>query len=291
MRNMILFVFGFFILIFGGCDLDNFLFNVKSIEEYTLPGNTIPDSLIQQVTFDSGGNTLYGYWIDSHFPNSPDFFTPRIYMRSVTILYCHGNKHNMDYYWDRVMYLHRLGANVFIFDYRGFGLSEGESSEQGLYEDGSAALEYLKSRPDFLIDKLCLYGYSLGNVVSIYLAAEKVDPFCLIAEAPFASANSLTQGSSILDLPAGWLTDGEFDNVEKIKEINTPLYVLCGRDDDFVRTKDNGWFIYNNAPPPKRWKQVPQANHEDIPEILGITQYLHHINDWISKSLFEFTHR
>lgn len=281
MKNMILIITGLFFLILCGCELDNFLFNAKPIEEYTLPGNTIPDSLIQQVTFDSGGNTLYGYWIDSRFTGKTGLY----YIRSVTILYCHGNKHNIDFYWDRVMYLHQLGTKVFVFDYRGFGLSEGESSERGLYEDGTAALDYLNTRQDFSIDSLCLYGFSLGSVVSIYLAAEKVDPICLIAEAPFASANSLTQGSSILDLPSGWLTDGEFDNAERIKKINTHFFLICGEADDFVRSVDNGIVVYNNAPEPKEYLGIPSANHEDIPETMGIPNYQSLIDYWITIGL------
>ncbi|MFC1608469.1 alpha/beta hydrolase, partial [Candidatus Latescibacterota bacterium] len=169
--------------LFTACDLDGFLFNDKELDSYKLPGNTIPGNLIEQVTFTSGEDTLYGYWIGSD-GRYPDF----------TILYCHGNKHHIDEYWDRVILLHKLGVNVFIFDYRGFGLSSGEPSEAGLYRNGESAIQFIRSNYGVTDESLCIYGYSLGNVVSIYLAAEKSDPVCLIAEAPFASANSLTQG-------------------------------------------------------------------------------------------------
>ncbi len=259
-------------LVICGCELDSFMFNTEQLEQYSLPGNSIPDSLIEHVTFESGSNTLHGFWVKSNASH---------FMSSVTILYCHGNKHNIDYYWDRVEYLHNTETNVFVFDYRGFGLSEGESSEQGLYEDGVAALDYLCTRPDFSLDSLCLYGFSLGNVVSIYLASEIVDPMCLIAEAPFASANSLTQGSALLDLPGRWLTDGRFDNVEKIKNIDTYFYLIFGDHDDFVRPYDNGRVIWENAPMPKMSLVVPFANHENIPETIGITEYISLISYWI----------
>ena len=143
------------------CALDSNLFNPKEIESYQMPGNIIPTNLIEEVTLDSEGNKIFGIWISSNGERP-----------GITILYCHGNKHNIDEYWDRVMLLHKLGVNVFIFDYQGFGKSEGEASEEALFADSEAALEYVKSKAEYHSDSLCFYGYSLGNVASIYLAAE-----------------------------------------------------------------------------------------------------------------------
>ncbi|MDZ7261093.1 MAG: alpha/beta hydrolase [candidate division KSB1 bacterium] len=264
----------FLFVLFISCELDSFLFNEKKIDHYQLPGNTIPDSLLTQVTFKSDGHTLYGYWVRSNGQRP-----------GITLLYCHGNKHNIDEYWDRVMYLHQLGVNVFIFDYRGYGLSEGESSEEGLYRDGESALNYVLSRKEVSRDSLCFYGYSLGNVVSIYLAAEKINPLCLFAEAPFASANSLTQGSTLLDIPPRWLTQGEFDNVEKVRHIKTPFMLLHGEDDELVRYRDNGKVVFENAPEPKLLVLVPGAKHTNVPETMGINRYLETLRDWIDFSV------
>jgi fermentation-respiration switch protein FrsA (DUF1100 family) len=258
-------------LLFGGCDLDKNLFNAEKIGSYTLPGNTIPDSLITQVKFQSGGNTLYGYWVASDGSH-----------KNRTILYCHGNKHNIDEYWDRVMYLHRLGVNVFIFDYRGFGMSSGESSEDGLHQDGIAALQYIRAAHTVADSTLCLYGYSLGNVVSIYLSAEIATPYRLIAESPFASAASLTQGSLVLDIPSGWLTTGKFDNASEIKKIKSPLLLIHGSDDDFVRFRDNGQVVFDNAPAPKELVLVQGAKHTDVPETMGIPVYLDTLKNFLS---------
>ena len=259
--------------VFFACELDGFLFNEKKIDHYELPGNTIPDSLLDMVTFDSDNNTLYGYWIESATS------------RGMTILYCHGNKHNIDEYWDRVMMMHDLGVNVFIFDYRGYGLSGGTPSETGMYKDGEAALNFILSHYQVDKDSLCLYGYSLGNVASIYLAAEVIDPLCLIAESPFASANSLTQSGIALDIPALWLTEGKFDNAEKIRRIKTPFLLLHGEDDDFVRFRDNGQVVFDNAPQPKSLHLISGANHTDIPEKMGIDNYLSVISNWIDFSM------
>ncbi|MDP8208779.1 MAG: alpha/beta hydrolase [Candidatus Electryonea clarkiae] len=254
--------------------LDSFLFNSEELDEYSLPGNTIPESLIEEVMLDSDGNTLHGFWVGSNGDRS-----------GLTILYCHGNKHNIDHYWDRVMFLHDFGVNLFIYDYRGFGKSDGESSEDGLYSDGTAALDYVLSRNEVTADSLIVYGFSLGNVVSIYLTAEKIDPLCLFAEALFAAATSLTQGSSIIDVPHRWLTEGEFNNAERIKNIHVPFMIFHGDEDDFVRYRDNGKIVYENAPEPKRLVLIPGAGHTDIPQRLGLTEYYDTMNDWISFSI------
>jgi pimeloyl-ACP methyl ester carboxylesterase len=253
------------ILVISSCELDNNLFNNKKITHYQLPGNTIPDSLIEQVTFNSEGNKLYGYWLKSSGLH-PGY----------TILYCHGNKYNIDNFWDRVMFLYQLGVNIFIFDYRGYGMSEGESSEEGLQADGIAALNFiLQKNPDLNVeDSLSIYGYSLGNVVSIYLAAQVVSPQCLIAECAFASANSITQGSLNLDIPPLWLTKGKFDNASMIKNIKCYLLLLHGEEDDFIRWIDNGKIVYENAPADKKLILVPKAKHTDIPQTMGIGAYL-----------------
>jgi fermentation-respiration switch protein FrsA (DUF1100 family) len=254
-------------LLFSSCDLDSNLFNPEIISEYKLPGNTIPDSLIEQVSFLSEGNRLYGFWIKSNAGEN-----------TKTVLYCHGNKHHMDEYWDRVMLLHETGVNVFIFDYRGFGKSEGKTSEAGLYADGRAALEYIKNVKRVDESSLCIYGYSLGNVVSIYLSAKIIQPYCLVAEAPFASANSLTQGSTILDIPEGWLTTGKFNNIEMVKEISTKFLLMHGTHDDFVRYWDNGKLVFEAAPVGlKKLILVEGANHTDIPFIMGEEVYKNEI--------------
>ncbi len=270
-RNILIVIF---LSIFTACELDSFLFNEKKIAQYELPNNTIPDSLLEMATFNSEENTLYGYWVKSNNPRS-----------GITILYCPGNKHNIDEYWDRVMMLHDLCVNLFIFDYRGYGLSEGTPSEHGLYKDGESALNFILDHYQVDKDSLCLYGYSLGNVVSIYLAAEKINPLCLISESPFASANSLTQSSLSLDIPELWLTEGKFDNVEKIRRIKTPLLLMHGEDDDFVRFKDNGKVVFDNAPEPKLLKIVRRAKHTDIPEKMGNDKYKKLIKDWIHFSV------
>ncbi len=259
-------------LFLSSCSLDNFLFNSEKLEKYSLPNNNIPDSLLEQINLKSEGSNIYGYWVKSNSIN-----------KTKTILYFHGNRHSIDEYWDRVITFHEMGFNVFIFDYRGYGMSEGENSEDNLYKDAETALDFVIKTKNIPNDSICIYGYSLGNVPAIYLCANKINPFCLISESPFATANTLTQGSIGLDIPPYWLTKGNFNNIEAIKKIKIPFLLLHGENDDFVRYVDNGKLVYDNAPNPKKLMLIPNANHTNIRETLGIEKYKQILSDFINN--------
>jgi fermentation-respiration switch protein FrsA (DUF1100 family) len=271
MRRLLVLVCLVIVTAVGGCvEMDSFLFNTETLDRYH-PPETLPDSLLEHVTFESEGNTLHGYWVRSVGARS-----------GTVVLYCHGNKHNMDEYWDRVELLHRLGVTVFTFDYRGYGLSEGTSSEAGMHADADAALATVRAG-GFVADSTVLYGYSLGNVASIHLAADRIRPRALLVESAFASATALVQGGTVLDFPSRWLTDGTFDNAEALARVAVPVLVLHGMDDDFVRFRDNGQVLFDRANEPKELIAVPGAVHDDIPRMMGIESYLEEIAEMLDR--------
>jgi uncharacterized protein len=259
-------------LLAGCMDMDAFMFENITLDAYELPGNTIPTNRISEVTFQSDGHTLHGFFVRSNGQRP-----------GLTILYNHGNAESIDYYWDRVMYLEPLGANIFIYDYRGYGRSHGTPSEAGLHADSEAALTYLLSRNEVRPDSIVMYGFSLGTVAAIHLSAEVFDPLLLIVEAPIASARALAQGSLNLPLPGRWLTTGGFDNAAKVRAINTPFFHLHGMEDAFVRYRDHGRIVYENAPNPKTQRLIDRADHGDVPEVMGLQPYRQLILQWINS--------
>jgi fermentation-respiration switch protein FrsA (DUF1100 family) len=64
-----------------------------------------------------------------------------------TVLFCHGNAGNISHRLGSLLIFHRLGLNTLIFDYRGYGQSQGTPSEPGLYRDAEAMLRYLTEQP------------------------------------------------------------------------------------------------------------------------------------------------
>jgi fermentation-respiration switch protein FrsA (DUF1100 family) len=256
-------------ILLQSCEMDSFLFNPKEITEYTLSEAVIPPTAREEVILDSEGNKIYGFFISSN----------GIY-KDFTVLYFHGNKHNINEYWDRVELLYKLGIPSFIIDYRGFGKSEGESSEESLYADARAARNYLINKVGIDTSKIIYYGYSLGSVPAVNLAVEH-SPYRLILEAPFASGETLVQSGTIINIPGSYVLRGKFDNAEKIKNVFSPVTIFHGENDKFIDINKNGAVIFNNANEPKQFIRVPGADHDNIPETLGEEQYLEYLKSII----------
>jgi len=249
--------------LFAACKLDDFLFNRKKLSSYSLSSNVIPDSMRTFVSLSSRGNRIYGFYVKSSGAH-PDG----------TILYCHGNLESIEPYWERVELLYRAGYNVFIFDYEGYGMSEGECSEEALYADGRAALAYIRSRPDVNQAHVVFYGWSLGAVVAIDLAARASTPRVLVCESPFASGEALVQSGTLIDIPGDIVLKGEYDNAARIREVHAPFLLFHGTDDRFIDITKNGEVIFNNANEPKEFIRVPGAGHTTVPWTMGADAYI-----------------
>ncbi len=264
----------FFLTVLMGCvDLDNQLFNSTQLSSYQLSNAVIPDSSRELVAMTSQGKKIYGVFVRSNGSHG-----------NITVLYCHGNRDHLQYYWDRVELIYRMGFNVFIFDYEGYGMSEGTPSESGLYSDGRAALAYIRSRPDVIAPNAVFYGFSLGNAVSIDLAANVFTPKAIVAEAPFASSSTLVQSGTLLDIPSSYVMKGEFNNAEKIKSVHAPLLIIHGESDKFIDLEKNSTVIFENANQPKQFVRVPGADHSEIPARLGEANYINLVQQFILQT-------
>jgi uncharacterized protein len=254
-------------------NVDDFLFDGKKTSSYHVPTELAP-ALVEGVTFPSGGETLYGFVIKPE-PTA----TPLPY----TLLYFHGNKHNIDAFWQDVLRLHATGATVMIFDYRGYGLSGGDAAtDEDLFGDADAALAFLGGR-GLTPAQVVLYGYSLGNIGSLHLAASGAPYRAIVAQSAFASLDSLIQGGTFLPLPDGWINKSQFDNIAAVEHAAAPILVLHGADDETARFADNGRPLFAHAPDPKRLVVVPGAGHTDLPETMGAGPYEALIASWIAK--------
>jgi uncharacterized protein len=259
-------------LSFVSCDLDSLLFKETALTSYTLSTAVIPESNREFVTMTSQGKKIYGYFIKSNGSSS-----------SITVLYFHGNYDHLQYYWDRAELLYKTGFNVFIFDYQGYGMSEGTPSESALYADSRAALQYVLARSDVSAKRLAFYGYSVGAAGAIDVAAYEFTPSCLCLESPFASMSTLLQSGVLLDIPSSYITKGEYNNAEKIRNVHTPLLLIHGVEDKFIDIEKNGAVVFNNANPPKQFIRVPGADHEGVPEAMGETNYVSTVRTFIQQ--------
>lgn len=205
------------------------------------------------------------------------------------ILYCHGNKWHMDFYWQRAKLLaHINGKNkygVLMMDYRGYGLSEGEPSEEGLYADVAACLDWLK-KSGLTNDRLIMYGFSLGSAPACELTAnpQSLIPNKLILEAPFAGSAAMVQDASRLNMPADYFTDLKINNADEIKKVNQPLLWIHGTNDNFLNYKTHGEVVYKNHNGVfKKQVLVENADHGEVPAKFGFMNYTETIGNFIRQ--------
>jgi fermentation-respiration switch protein FrsA (DUF1100 family) len=262
--------------------LDGFLFDPEPVDEYLRPEDLteygarliIPDSLVEPVVLSSMGNSVYAFFISG----DPDSTVNS----QVTVLYCHGKDDNINKYWCRAEYFWEMGYNVFIFDYQGYGMSEGEPSGEALYSDGERSLEYLLVRTDVDPDNLIFYGFSLGAFVAGYLAADVRHPAALILEAGPASVTALLRDSGLISLPGTYVAEADFDNEERIGHIGCPLLMMHGRLDEVASFDWHAPLVWNRARQPKENIWLDYAGHSDIPEVLG-DEYYNELTDFITR--------
>ncbi len=247
---------------------------------YTIPKNLISIfSIASQASGESQPTTIQAIYIGDVSKINSD----------TIILYCHGNKWHMDFYWQRAKLMaHTNGKNhygIMMMDYRGFGLSDGKPTEEGMYADVDACMKWLKEK-GLTNERLIMYGFSLGSASACKLAADErtLTPCKLILEAPFGSAAIMVQDGSQLNMPADYFTDLKIDNAEKIKEVNQPFLWIHGLNDNFLNYKTHGQVVYNNYKGIYSEKYLVEgADHGEIPVKMGFSKYLEVLGNFIAK--------
>ena len=165
------------------------------------------------------GETLHGWWVPHGHASG-------------TILFSHGNAGNISHRLETLRQLHELGLNVLMYDYRGYGNSTGNPSEDGLYHDIEAAWRWLVDERGRAPGEIVISGRSLGGAVTAWLAA-RVEPACVILESTFTSVPDL--GAELYPwLPVRMLSRLRFDALARVPEISSPLLIIHSRDDEIV---------------------------------------------------------
>ena len=203
----------------------------------------------------------------------------------VTLLWFHGNAGNISHRIDNILLLnHRLGLGVFIFDYRGYGKSEGRPSEAGLYSDAEAAIDYLTS--DLGLDlgrDVVFYGRSLGVSVAVEMATRhRVRG--VVLESGFTSVRDMARQViprmlAALMLP---LFDARYDTISKIGRIESPVMVIHGTLDDTI-PYEMAEKLYAAAPDPKLLHTIHGASHNDT-YLVGGEAYLQALGEFIEDT-------
>jgi len=193
------------------------------------------------------------------------------------VLLCHGNAGNISQRIDSYKIFQELGLSVFIFDYRGYGGSQGRPSEKGTYLDAERAWEYLVRELGIKSEKIISLGRSLGGGVASYLARQYS---CrgLIIESSFTSIPDMAR-RMFPYVPVKWLIRYRYNTLERLKYIYCPLMVVQSPYDELIPFS-HGLRLFAAANEPKTFLKI-RGNHQ-----LGFVQsgstYIEGLRDFIA---------
>ena len=186
------------------------------------------------------------------------WFVPHPQPRA-SVLFCHGNAGNISHRLETIALLHALGLQVLIFDYRGYGRSEGSVSEAGTYRDAEAAWRYLVDERGLAAGQIVVFGRSLGAAVAAELASRR-QPGAVILESAFTSVPDAA--AEIYPwLPVRLLARYRFDTLASVARIERPLLVVHARQDEIIPFA-HGERVFSEAGEPKRFLEL-RGGHND----------------------------
>jgi fermentation-respiration switch protein FrsA (DUF1100 family) len=181
---------------------------------------------------------------------------------SWTVVIFHGNGGNLSVQDALMAPFVSLDLQVLIFDYRGFGLSTGKPTQEGLLRDGEAAVAFVENQLGVPSHRLVLFGKSLGAGVA-GLVARKKPPGRLILESSFESLAAVG-ARHYFYLPVGLLIRDRFDVGSIIGELSCPVLFTHPSRDEIV-PPDLGRALFERAREPKQFLSIPNARHNDPP--------------------------
>lgn len=215
-----------------------------------LSGDWHPEGLPIQDTWlrTADGVKLHSWWI----PEEGAQFS---------FLVFHGNAANIANRTDLYRFLRNLPANVLAVEYRGYGRSEGQPSEAGLYRDAVATWEYAVHKLGILPNRLITFGASMGTAVAVDLAANR-EVAGVVLVAPFASSKAVARRVYPFLPGAGSFVRSRFDTAAKLSSVRAPSFIAHCTGDP-VLSFELGEEVYRLAHEPKVFLRIEGACHEE----------------------------
>ncbi len=179
---------------------------------------------------------------------------------ALTLLYLHGNAGHIGYRAGKVKPYLDAGYGMLLLSYRGYGTNPGYPTEEHLYLDSRAALNFLAEQR-IPIFKTVIYGESLGTGVAVEMA-QNLGIAGLVLEAPFSSMVDVAAHHFKL-FPTGFLVRDKYNSLSKINNIKAPILIIHGEKDHTI-PYSLGRKLYDAAPRPKEFYGIPNAGHNDL---------------------------
>lgn len=236
----------YMLLLFGFVLLENWLLYSRRSQEM---GETPADRGWQYETIflETSGGKSCGWWIPLEGARG-------------AVLFSHGSGRNISHYLQDAALYRACGFSVMLYDYGGYGKSEGKPSERRCYEDGEVFYRYLIQQIGLSPEKIVLAGASLGSGIAVKLASEQ-KPGALILEAAFTSfPDALQEGH-----PAGkfflphLLARNRFPSRQRLQSVRCPVLIVHSHEDETIPFAQ-GVRLYEAAPGPKVFLEI-QGSH------------------------------
>jgi fermentation-respiration switch protein FrsA (DUF1100 family) len=232
-----------------------------------------PDELgldFESVVFKSSDGLLLSGW---YIPSESS---------KLTVLFCHGNGGNMFHRLDSINIFYNLGLNCFIFDYRGYGNSEGKPGEEGTYLDVEAAYKWLTEEKNISPADIIIFGRSLGGSIAAYLAG-KVEARALIIESAFTSYVDI--GRKFYPyMPVRWFARFSYRTIDYINQVHCPVMIIHSRNDEIV-SFEFALELHEAANEPKRLVEIFGSHNDGF--LVSGEIYRNAWKNWL-KSLEEY---
>lgn len=177
-----------------------------------------------------------------------------------TVLFSHGNANDLRMIKPMLESFYQHGYNILAYDYSGYGHSPGDTSERNCEADALLAYDYLTKQQHIPSDRIILMGHSMGTGVTTYLAT-KVKSAAVILQSPMLSIYRI-----ITHFPIFF--PDYFTSYRDIKKIHEPILILHGTQDQVIPFY-HGKQLYQMANPPKTFKAVEGAGHNNIAMVMG----------------------
>jgi fermentation-respiration switch protein FrsA (DUF1100 family) len=182
-----------------------------------------------------------------------------------TLLFFHGNAGNITHRLENIFFLHHLKINVFIFDYRGFGRSEGDPEEEDIYLDSQAAYDTVLTQPGVSQPSLFIFGRSLGGAFASYTAS-KNPAAGLILESTFT--NAVDWADRKMSIIPKWYISSELNTQGYVADLKIPKLFIHGTRDNIIPFT-LGRELYKGAAQPKEFYSIIGAGHNNTWRVGG----------------------
>jgi fermentation-respiration switch protein FrsA (DUF1100 family) len=243
-------------LFFSGCG-SLFFYPQKQLYDNPVARQFSPEDIYFKT---SDGLTLHGWFFQAAIPDV-----------HATILVLHGNAENLSTHVNSVLWLIGEGFNLFIFDYRGYGKSQGSPSIKGVHLDAEAALKTVLSLPQVDNEQIVVLGQSIGGAIAVYTVANtpyKDKIATLVIDSAFSSYRLIAREKLAqvfitwpFQYPLSYLISDSYSPIRYIQNVSpVPVLIIHG-DKDPVVPMHHGQMLYKAARDPKAFWETTVPGH------------------------------